>query len=286
MKVLVTGAGGMLGREVVREFLRRDAAVVALTKSEADVSDLKAIRAACRIHAPDVIMNCAAYTNVDAAERERELAFATNALGARNVAIAAQDNGASLVHISTDYVFDGTKESSYTILDTPSPINVYGESKLLGERYVTWVSQRWYVVRSSWLFGLGGRNFVESIIAQCSTQAELTVVSDQFGFPTYARSLSEALADLVATGAYGLYHITNQGRTSWYEFAKGIISALGLRVVVHPVSSDAFPRPAKRPLNSTLDPYPLRETIGRLLPQWQEALNHYLTHRKRDGARK
>lgn len=306
MRILVAGAGGMLGCDMTLELAARRHDVVALTRGDLDIADIGAVRERVSALRPDVVVNCAAYTRVDDAERDRETAFATNALGPRNLALACRRVGAALLHISTDYVFDGEKGEPYTIWDPPSPLNVYGASKWWGENYVRSLLPEHYLVRTSWLFGEHGRNFVttmlrmadkcggdelESSRAVCAHRGVaqgIPVVADQQGSPTYTADLAKACADLLETGCFGIYHVTNQGVTTWYEFAKAIFARVGLAVNVWPVTSEEFARPARRPRNSALDAYPLRETIGYVLSPWEDALARFLgglgkAHEHREG---
>lgn len=295
MRILVTGAGGMLGRDMTLELAARRHDVVALTRGDLDIADIGAVRERISALRPDVVVNCAAYTRVDDAERDRERAFATNALGPRNLALACRRVGAVLLHISTDYVFDGGKGEPYTIWDPPSPLNVYGASKWWGENYVRSLLPEHYLVRTSWLFGEHGRNFVTTMLrmadkcggdelessrtvsAPRGAAQGIPVVADQQGSPTYTVDLAKACADLLETGCFGIYHVTNQGVTTWYEFAKAIFARVGLAINVRPVTSEEFARPARRPRNSALDAYPLRETIGYVLPPWEDALARFLS---------
>lgn len=287
IKLLVTGANGLLGQELYKISKRRGCEVKVFAHKDLDITDLNQLRhCLTNDNPPDVIINCAAYTAVDKAEEEREKANLVNGLGVRNLALVCRELDIPLVHISTDYVFNGEGERPWRIFDRQEPINAYGYSKYLGERYLETISPKYYLIRTSWLFGSGGPNFVSSILKAASEQRELRVVNDQFGCPTYAVDLAEAILELVKTGAFGVYHITNQGITSWYEFAKFIIQEAGLSVPVIPVSSAEFPRPAKRPKNSALDPFPLKETMGRLLPPWQDAVKRFLGSFKSKGVPK
>lgn len=303
LRVWVTGAGGMLGRDVVAEFRRRGAEVRPLTRAELDITQDGAVRdalagrgASAAGGPPDVLVNCAAYTNVDGAESPegREAAFRVNGLAVRHLAWACREAGVLLVHFSTDYVFDGEKEDAWAVYDAPAPLNVYGASKLWGERALAEAGGRHVLIRTSWLCGAGGRNFVEAMIALGERWREgaprgdgppapLRVVDDQRGCPTFTPDLAAAAAGLVAAGARGTFHVTNRGATTWCGFARGIFSRLGWDVPVEPVTTAEFPRPARRPRNSVLDPFPLEETLGRLLPPWEESLAAYL--RARAGGR-
>ncbi|MBE3585680.1 MAG: dTDP-4-dehydrorhamnose reductase [Thermoanaerobacter sp.] len=281
-RVLVTGAAGMLGRAVVAEFRKRGDEVLALSRQDLDITDLTAVRRVLWQACPHVVVNCAAFTDVDGAEASRERAFLVNGLGAKNLALACRDVDASLVHISTDYIFDGRKGEPYKIYDTPNPLGNYGKSKLWGERAVAEVlGGSHYIVRTSWLFGFGGKNFVETMLKIGREKGAVKVVNDQRGCPTYTVDLAQAMADLVESGRYGTYHVTNSGVTTWHEFALTIFKLAGLAVDVSPCSTGEFPRPARRPPYSVLDPFPLKETIGYLLPPWEDALKRYLKERSR-----
>lgn len=283
LKVLVTGAGGMLGQAVMAELGRRAQAAegrfqaVGCIRRELDICDLEAVRRVLGAVRPDVVVNCAAYTDVDGAESHPDEAYRVNAVGARNLAVACLDAGAALVHISTDYVFDGAKAEPYGVYDHPAPLSVYGASKLWGEESVREVLARHYIVRTSWLFGPGGRNFVDTMLRLASQGGPLRVVDDQHGSPTYTVDLACAICDLILTGCYGTYHVTNQGVTTWYGLARKVFEVAGLQPGVTPVAASEFPRTAKRPRNSAMDPFPLKETIGWLLPPWGDAVARYLS---------
>lgn len=274
--VAITGPNGLLGSEVAKVF-KREYDVVELSHDILDITDLNQVREVLSSYMPTVLVNCAAYTAVDKAEEEPEKANMVNGLGVRNLALACRKLDISLAHISTDYVFNGNTNTPWLIFDTRDPINAYGYSKYLGERYLETINPKYFLVRTSWLFGSGGTNFVSTILRAATKQAELRVVNDQFGCPTYAPDLACFLLKLVKTGAYGVYHITNQGITNWYDFAIEIAKQAGINIPVVPVSSDEYVRPAQRPKNSALDPFPLKETVGSLLPFWQDALNRFLS---------
>lgn len=280
MRVMVTGAAGMLGRAVAAEFTRRRAEVIPLTRADLDITDLGRVREVTGSSKPEIIINCAAYTNVDGAEAEPRRAFLVNGLGPRNLAVACREAGAALVHISTDYVFDGDKPGAYTIHDHPRPLNVYGSSKLWGEKALSVIAGSCYLVRTSWLFGPGGHNFVTTMLRLGKDRGIVRVVNDQTGCPTYTPDLARAIADLTATGCYGVYHITNRGSATWYDFAGEIFARKGLHVDLTPCDTPALKRPARRPRNSVLDPFPLEETTGYLLPAWEDALARYVNELK------
>jgi dTDP-4-dehydrorhamnose reductase len=278
VRILVTGANGQLGRALRRHLGGHD--VVAAGRGDLDVTDPEAVREAVRGWRPAAVVNCAAFTDVDGAEEHPEQASRVNGEAVRHLALACREVRAALVQVSTDYVFDGRLDRPYRIDDPPNPMNVYGASKLQGERYALDLLPEVYVVRTSWLYGIGGRNFVETMLRLGQERAAIKVVTDQRGAPTFADDAARAIADLMWTGRYGIYHVTNQGSTTWFEFAGRIFAAAGMRVEVIPTTSAEFGRPARRPANSMLDPYPLEETIGYLLPRWEDGLARYLVQRR------
>lgn len=279
VRLLVTGARGMLGAEVVSAF-QGSADVTGTDIQEFDISDAPSTQKVVEGIAPDVIVNCAAYTDVDGAEADRGLAFAVNSRGAGNIARSARAVGALLVHMSTDYVFDGRKAEPYSESDDPNPINVYGESKLAGEREVEAVGVPHLIVRTSWLYGHGGRNFVDTVLRLAAERDRLQVVDDQVGAPTNARDLAGIVKELVRTRAQGIVHATNAGRCSWYEFAGAILTVAGIDgVKVDAVDSTAFVRPARRPANSVLRLDRLVSLIGWVPRHWREALEEHLAER-------
>lgn len=284
MKVLVTGAQGMLGRQVVLEYQKRRAEVFGLSRKELDITDFEQVLTTLRKIKPEVVINCAAYTNVDGAEEEKEKAFLINGLGPRYLALACRQNETTLVHISTDYIFDGRACRPYQVYDTPCPINVYGASKLFGEAAVREIGGRFIISRVSWLFGPGGKNFVDTILNLARQRDELKVVNDQQGSPTYTVDLAGALADLAASKIYGTYHVTNAGITTWHGFAKKIVEAAGLRTTINPCETKDFPRPAPRPVFSVMDPFPLKQVLGYNLPGWEDAADRYIKENHNGGS--
>jgi dTDP-4-dehydrorhamnose reductase len=259
----VVGAGGMLGQDILRA-AGDDA--VALTRGELDVTDAAAVREAL---AGSTVINCAAYTNVDGAEADPAAAHAVNADGARNVALAAK----RVLYVSTDYVFDGTKAAPYVESDQTAPLQEYGHSKLAGERATAEANEDHLVVRSSWLFGAGGRNFVETMLALGrGRDGELLVVDDQLGSPTFTGHLAEALAELAHGDERGTMHVAGAGSCSWFEFAREIFERTGVDADLRPCSTEEFPRPARRPANSVL----ASERGAPELAAWQDGLDAYL----------
>ncbi len=250
MKILVTGARGQLGTEIVKSLAGRD--VIALGRSDLDVTDYHAVMQCAFEHFPDTIVHAAAYTHVDRAESEPEAAFLVNAWGARNVALAAKATGAHLIYISTDFVFDGEKDS-YWEWDDPRPLNIYGRSKLAGERETASHAPSWAVVRTSWLCGSVGTNFAKTILSLRTTQSTIPVVADQRGCPSVASDVASAIAKLCIRRLEGIFHVTNSGTATWYDLARVIMQAAGDdpdRIV--PATSEEIQRPARRPKSSVL----------------------------------
>jgi dTDP-4-dehydrorhamnose reductase len=278
-RVLITGAAGMLGRRLVEAF-REGWEVEAAARADADVTDLEAIRALVARARPDVIVHAAAYTDVDGCEKEPDRALRTNGIGTRNLALAARDAGCELLYVSTDFVFDGEKRGPYGEWDTPNPISLYGASKLWGEQFVRDLLARFWIVRTQWVFGPDGRNFVDTILARARSAPALQVVVDQRGSPTYTVDLAAEIRRIVEEGAHGLYHVSNAGECTWHEFAVEILRQAGLQSVpVEEIRSEELRRPARRPANSVLHNAHLELTIGRRMRHWREALADYLNHR-------
>jgi dTDP-4-dehydrorhamnose reductase len=278
MKVLVTGANGQVGREVVAALAERGHHPVACGRAELDIADLRQCREKLLSERPDAVIHCAAYTDVDGAEADPEGAFRVNAAGTRNVASAAEQAGASFCYISTDYVFNGRARRPYQEYDLPDPQNVYGKSKLAGEQLTQTLSRRYYIVRTSWVYGRYGRNFVKTMLRLGRERKQLRVVDDQIGSPTCAADLAAFLAELIETDRYGIYHATNTGHCSWYQFAKAIFEEAGIDAVVEPCSTEQFPRPAARPAYSVLEHVAIRANGLRDLREWRAALRDCLPH--------
>jgi dTDP-4-dehydrorhamnose reductase len=283
-RVLVVGAAGLLGRYVVRAFARAHD-VWAMRRADLDVCDRAQVERVLRAVRPQIVINCAAISDVDLCERDPELAFRVNADGPRHVAEACRAIGAVLVHISTDYVFDGRKREPYTIADPPHPINRYGASKWAGEEAVRRTWERHYIVRVARLFGLGGRNFASSLPARLQAGIPLRAVVDEVGSPTYAADLAERLLELVARGQPGTYHVTNDGACSWYEFAREVARQWGCaEAQIEPVHSADLKRPAARPLYTVLRCL-LSERLGLApLRSWSQALGDFLQEVRRHAA--
>lgn len=279
-RVVVTGADGMLGTEVARA-LADSHEVVGIDLGEVDITDGEAVRSFVAGASPDCVINCAAYTDVDGAESARELAFAVNAAGAGHLARACVTSGSYLIHLSTDYVFDGSKSGAYEETDSPSPINVYGESKLGGEGEVARSGARSLIVRTAWLYGHAGRNFVEFVLGAAAEGRPLRIVDDQRGSPTSARDLALVLKELMARRPEGIVHATNDGSCSWFEFAREILAAAGGReTAVEPIASSDLDRPAPRPRNSVLSLERLASVLGWRPRAWNEAVRDYVAERQ------
>jgi dTDP-4-dehydrorhamnose reductase len=274
-KILLTGAGGMLAQDAVA-VLQPSFEVIPRHEKELDICNSETVHAAVCSLKPEVVVNCAAYTLVDACETEQEKAFAVNAVGVKNLALACRQAGSLLVHISTDYVFDGTKQAPYTESDIPHPLSVYGQSKRAGEQYVQEILEQYVIIRSSWLYGRGGNNFITTILRLAQDKKELNVVHDQRGSPTWTRDLSRALKALLDSNARGMYHVCNQGNCTWYEYALRIVERAGLGVTVRPMTTDQLQRPAPRPSYSVLDCSRFVRETGMALRPWDTALEEYL----------
>ena len=276
MRITIFGATGLLGTALMREW--EDDEVVGLGSADGDIRDEKQVLLLVQRTRPDWIVLAAAYADVDGCETHRDLAFDVNCRGAVNVARAAQECGARLLFISTDYVFDGTKTTPYATGDPRSPRTVYGQSKAEAEVQIGEILPQCCVARTSWLFGPGGKCFPNTILKLAATRPQLEVVGDQRGSPTYSVDLARALVQLCRQGASGIVHVTSRGECSWYEFAREIIAQAGLSTTVLETTSDNFVRPAERPKYSVLSPESLRK-YGITLPDWRDGLQRYLAER-------
>ncbi len=289
MKALVTGVKGQLGYDVVNELTKRGYEAVGVDIEEMDITDEVSVNKVIKECNPDVVVHCAAWTAVDAAEDEENIpkVMAVNAKGTENIAKVCKEIDAKMIYISTDYVFNGQGETPWKPDDEREPLNVYGQSKYEGELAVTSLLEKYYIVRIAWVFGVNGKNFIRTMINLGQTHDKLTVVSDQIGTPTYTYDLARLLVDMAETDKYGIYHATNEGGyISWYDFTVEIMKQAGqydekyAKVQVSPVSSDAYPAKAKRPSNSRMNKDKLKENGFTPLPTWQDALGRYLKDAK------
>ncbi|MCC6546136.1 dTDP-4-dehydrorhamnose reductase [Candidatus Sumerlaeota bacterium] len=284
-KVFVTGADGMLGTEVIKS-LRRDPAISVVTSviADMDITDLAAVRASLEKHRPTHLIHCAAFTFVDTAEKEPLRAFEINAEGTKNLAFFCREMDIELIYLSTDYVFSGDKRDPYVESDPTGPINVYGKSKLLGETYIQALLEKYKIVRTSWLNGLGGdytRNFIETMLRISETRSTLSVVNDQTGRATFTFDLAPMLVTLLDVNAYGVFHVANGGTCTWYELAKEIFRIAGRNdVTVHPILSDQFRSAARRPTYSVMSCKRIEQLGLRPLPDWRASLREYFRRRE------
>ncbi len=283
-RYLVTGVTGQLGYDVVRELNSRGIYdVLALGSNEMDITNKRRVEDIIRSYQPEIIIHCGAYTNVKNAETEegKLLAHNINVMGTRNMVRAAEDVDAKFIYVSTDYVFDGKKGTPYEIQDATNPLNVYGQSKLLGEEIAKTYSKS-YIVRTSWVFGSHSKtpNFIENILKQAQTKDKLTVVNDQLGSPTYTVDLAKFLVDLSATEAYGLYQAHNEGYCSWYDFATYALQEAGISTPIEPITSNTYPSSVERPMDSRMSTTSLSENHFSLLPDWENAVKRYIKEKK------
>ncbi|KIQ95155.1 dTDP-4-dehydrorhamnose reductase [Anoxybacillus thermarum] len=276
-RVVVTGAKGQLGTEAVKQLRQFGWDVYGYGKDELDVTDDRQVKDVFTNIRPHVVIHAAAYTKVDEAEKEKERAFLINAYGTRNVAVAAEKVGAKLVYISTDYVFDGRGKEPYDEFASPHPINIYGKSKLAGEQFVRDFHSKFFIVRTSWVFGANGNNFVKTMLQLAKEKKEIFVVGDQYGCPTYAVDLAQKICELVETEKYGLYHISNTDYCSWYEFAEAIFAQIRADVRIQRCRTEDYPRLASRPAYSVLNHMALKLNGFTLLRPWHEALQYFLS---------
>ena len=276
MKILVTGESGQLGYDVCRELRRRGTEHRGISSKELDIRDAAAVQRMLEEYRPDAVIHCAAYTGVDRAEEEPEACFAVNAQGTRNIARACALTGAKLLYISTDYVFPGKGERYYAPEDETGPLSVYGKSKLEGERAVKELLDRFFIIRTSWVFGINGSNFIRTMLRLSETNDTVRVVADQVGSPTYTADLAPLLCNMIQTEKYGIYHVTNEGLCSWAELAEAVFAAAGRETKVQRVTTEEYGAKAPRPKNSRLSKAKLTEQGFSRLPLCQDALKRFL----------
>lgn len=280
MKVLVTGVKGQLGYDVVKRLNTLGIENKGVDIEDFDLTDENAVLNAVCAYAPDVVVHCAAYTAVDAAEDNRDVCYNVNVLGTRNIAYACRELDAKMVYISTDYVFNGKGENFFLPGDKKEPINWYGETKSQGEDEVMRLIEKFFIIRISWVFGKNGKNFVKTMLRLGAERDELSVVCDQIGSPTYTVDLAKLICDMIATDKFGIYHATNEGVCSWAEFTEEIIAQAGLKAKVNFIPSSQYPSRAARPGNSRMSKEKLMQNGFEKLPTWQDALKRYLEELK------
>jgi len=278
--ILVTGISGQLGYDVVKELERRGEDFIGTTRKEINLLTEDGAKNFILEKKPDAVIHCAAYTAVDKAEGEAEIALTVNGMATRWIATACRDIGAKMLFVSTDYVFGGDGRTPYEVKDEKSPVNTYGRSKLLGEDAVAAILEKYFVVRTSWVFGINGKNFVKTMLNLADKNQKLRVIDDQVGSPTYTADFAPLLCDMVQTEKYGFYHATNEGFCSWAEFAEEIFKQAGKQVEVEKITTADYPTPAKRPFNSRLSKASLDDAGFKRLPIWESAVERYLAELK------
>ncbi|MBE6499286.1 MAG: dTDP-4-dehydrorhamnose reductase [Methanobrevibacter thaueri] len=275
MKILITGSNGMLGYDLIK-VLKDDYEVIPTTSKTLDITDEKQVMEYISDKKPDIVINSAAYTNVDGCEENQKLAYAVNAQGVKNLALACRKTDACLVHISTDYVFDGSATQPIPENSKKGPISVYGKSKLKGEEAIIETLDKYFIIRTAWLYGINGGNFPKTMLELAKNHSEITVVYDEIGSPTYTHDLALAISELINTNYYGIYHLTNSGNCSWCEFAKYIFKIADVNVKVIPVTAKEFARPAPRPNYSVLENKNWTEHNFKPLRNYKKAIKEYI----------
>ena len=276
MKILITGSNGQLAREFVETLKDYDYQVTSLDKAGLDISDPESVKKAFELYEPDIVLNCAAYNFVDKAEEDFDTAYKVNALGVKNLASACKNNNALLVHYSSDYVFDGKKEDFYTEEDETGPVNSYGNTKLLGEKFLAEETDKFLLFRVSWVFGEGKQNFLYKLVSWAKKNRVLKVVYDQVSVPTYTKDIVNSTILSIEKGLRGVFHLTNSGYASRYEVAHYFLERLGMDNLVLPVSSDHFPSPAKRPFFSAMANRKISNELNVAMPDWKVGIERYL----------
>ncbi len=279
MKVLVTGVNGQLGYDVCNELTKRHIENKGIDKQDCDITCENAITSFIKNYLPDVVVHCAAYTAVDRAEDEKDICYNINVKGTEYIARACKEINAKMIYISTDYIFAGTGNNAYEVNDSPLPNNTYGLTKYQGEEAVKNIMERYFIIRISWVFGINGNNFINTMMKLGESHKELKVVSDQIGSPTFTYDLSPLICDMLVTDKYGTYHATNEGYCSWAEFAEYIFNVTGQKVIVHHIKSEEYPVKANRPKNSRLSKSSLDNAGFKRLPFWQDAVKRYINQK-------
>lgn len=276
MKILVTGYSGQLGYDVVLEGKKRGFEIIGVGHKELDITQEEQVKSYVHNVEPDAIIHCAAYTAVDNAEDDKETCLDVNVNGTKYLAAAAKSVDAKFIYISTDYVFEGTGTEPFTEEDAANPVGYYGLTKYEGEKAVQSLLDKYFIVRISWVFGINGNNFIKTMLRLAETRDELNVVGDQYGSPTYTFDLAKLLLDMVKTEKYGVYHASNEGFTTWADFAKEIFQVAGKKVKVNSITTEQYPTKAVRPKNSRMSKDKLEKNGFTRLPAWQDALTRYI----------
>ena len=276
MKVLVTGYNGQLGYDVVKRLWELDIESKGVDVADFDLTNREEVQTYIRQYKPDIVVHCAAYTAVDKAEDEKELCYAVNVSGTAYIAEVCKELDAKMVYISTDYVFNGEGEEPFEVDSVVGAKNQYGLTKYKGELEVQNYLNKYFIVRVSWVFGINGNNFIKTMLRLGKEREELNVIDDQVGSPTYTPDLAELIVDMIQTDKYGVYHASNEGYCSWYEFTKEIFRQVGYTTKVNPITTDQYPTRANRPLNSRMSKKSLDKVGLNRLPKWEDALQRYL----------
>ncbi|MDC2863932.1 MULTISPECIES: dTDP-4-dehydrorhamnose reductase [unclassified Bacillus (in: firmicutes)] len=279
-RIMITGANGQLGRQIVEDFGSELYEIYPFDKKSLNITDMSQVEHVMKTIKPHIIIHCAAYTKVDQAEEEQDLAYVTNAIGTRNVTVMAQSLGAKFIYISTDYVFSGSRIEGYHEWHIPEPVNVYGLSKYAGEEFVKSFHDQYFIIRTSWLYGKNGNNFVKTMLRISEEKELIAIVSDQIGSPTYVKDLVHVIKKIMNTSLYGIYHVSNSGSCSWYEFAKQIFSYANKKVNVVPISTEEFGAKALRPKYSILQNKMLKLNGFSQMPTWEEGLEGFFSETK------
>jgi dTDP-4-dehydrorhamnose reductase len=277
MNIVITGYKGMLGSDLM-EILEKNKEydLIPTDVDTLDITNIEAVKETFNEKKPDIVINVAAYTDVDGCETNRELAYNVNAIGPKNLAISCNEIGAKLVHISTDYVFHGENTVPYTEEDKTDPINYYGETKLAAEQFIQENMNSYFILRTAWLYGYNGKNFVKTMLNLAKDHDEITVVNDQQGSPTFTRDLAASIVEIIESDKYGIYHVTNSSTCTWYEFTKEIFEIANINTNVKPVTTDQYPTPAKRPHYSVLSNEKMKKNGFTPLRNYREALEDYM----------
>ena len=279
MKVLVTGVKGQLGLDVCKELDKRHIENKGIDRDDCDITDETAVLNYIKSYAPDIVVHCAAYTAVDRAEHEKEICFNVNVKGTEYIAHACKEVDAKMVYISTDYVFEGVGETAYEVDDKAAPDNTYGITKYQGEEEVRKILNKYFIIRISWVFGINGNNFINTMMKLGESRSELSVVADQIGSPTFTYDTAPLICDMIATDKYGIYHATNEGYCSWADLAEYIFSVTGQKVLVHHIKSEEYPTKASRPKNSRLSKASLDKAGFKRLPDWKDSVKRYINEK-------